>query len=94
MNEFFTLAVLGTFAGMVAFVSIVTQVIKQFLNIDPKWIALFLSLLAVVFTQIVIPGAITYESFFLGFANWLLVTGAAIGLYEGVHGVTKFVNGK
>ena len=82
------LATFSTFTGMVAAVTLLTQVLKQFFKkTDPKWIALFVSGVAVVFVEMVIPHMISYESAFLAFANWLLVTGAAIGLFEGGRSV-------
>ena len=84
MNGFMNLATFSTFAGMVAAVTLLTQVLKQFTKkINPKWIALFVAGIVVIFVEIVIPDRISYESAFLAFANWLLVTGASIGLFEG-----------
>ena len=83
------LTVMGTFSGMTAAVTLLTQVVKQFIKVDPKWIALAIAGVAVTFVQLVIPGAPTYESAFLACANWLLVTGASVGLFEGGRSVGK-----
>jgi len=78
------LAAFSSFTGMVTAVTLLTQVLKQFVKtIDPKWIALMVSGVIVVFMELVIPNLITTESVFLALANWLLITGAAIGLFEG-----------
>ena len=90
MNGFMTLSVFSTFTGMVAAVTLLTQVLKQFVFIvNPKWLALFVSGVTVIFMELVIPNRINYESIFLAFANWLLVTGSAIGLFEGGKSVGR-----
>ena len=83
MNNFMSLDALGTLTGMVLFVTLVTQLLKQYIKLDPKLLALIVAAVAVVFVQLVIPSLITYESVFLAVANIIIVTGSAIGLYEG-----------
>ncbi len=83
MNDFITLQMLGTFSGITVAVTMLTQVIKNFVAVDPKWIALFLSFLLTLGIQ-VLPNALSATSIVIAFCNWLLVTGTSIGLFEGV----------
>lgn len=92
MNEFVTVDLLASFAGMVAIVCGLTQMVKHILSIDPKWIALALAFLAVLVTQ-VLSGPITVTSVALGLFNTLAVASAAIGLFEGAKGIKQGIAG-
>ena len=89
MNEFMNESVLGTFSGMVATVTILTQFIKHYVKrCDPKWIALVVSVAAVMAIA-AWPGAPSYQSIFMAADNVLLVAGSSIGLFEGGKSVGK-----
>ena len=81
--EFLSWEVLGTTAGITAAITAATQIIKQFVNIDPKWIALILAAVITFAIQIV-SSDFAFERFFMSALNALFVTGAVIGSYEGV----------
>ena len=80
MNEFFRIEFLGTFSGAVLAVTLLTQVVKQFININPKWISFFFSVI-IVFTVTAISG-ITPTKLILAVFNSLLVVGSATGAYK------------
>jgi hypothetical protein len=81
MNEFVTPDYLGTFAGMVAAVTMLTQILKQFIKVDPKWISLGAAL-AVVAVCKVLPNPPSFRDILLELLNAAFVCGAAIGLFE------------
>ena len=84
MNEFFTPDMLKTFAGSVAAVTALTQVLKTYIpqKLDPKWLALVLSIIITFGVQFVFDGA-TSENWIMSAFNALAITGASIGAYEG-----------
>lgn len=82
MSRFLTPETLTSFAGTALAVTTLTQVIKYFIKVNPKWIALGLSLLLVnVFQPLSAP--VTLSDIVIQIANCLIVTGASIGLFEG-----------
>ncbi|MDR0381661.1 MAG: hypothetical protein LBH86_06705 [Oscillospiraceae bacterium] len=81
MNEFITPDYLGTFAGMVAAVTALTQIAKQFFKVDPKWISLGAALVMVTVCK-VLPHPPGLSDIFLELLNAVFVCGAAIGLFE------------
>jgi hypothetical protein len=79
---------------MVAFVTVATQVLKHFIKgVDPKWFALAVAGVAVGAVQGAFPDGFTFENAFLAVANTLIVTGAAIGLFEGSKSIGKVLRG-
>jgi hypothetical protein len=81
-HVFLTWEFLGTFMGAVIGVTTLTQVIKIFIKIDPKWISLALATAIMLVVQINVAGDFRVESFVISAFNALLVTGASIGLFE------------
>lgn len=85
MEEFFTLDILQTYAGMVAAVTIMVQFSKGFLKEAPDWwvriLAFTTSMVLQAFVLYVSQG-ITVETIGLGILNAVLITLAAIGTYE------------
>jgi len=79
---------LATSAGCATAVTALTQVIKQYVNIDPKWIALVLSLVITLGLQLFVnlDSAVNLgfsaSSVILAVLNSFMVTGASIGLFE------------
>lgn len=82
MTEFLTWELLSTFAGSVAAVTLITQLAKQYLNLDPKWIALAASILVCVAVQAFYLQDFTAAGLVLMGFNILVVLAAAIGSYE------------
>ncbi len=82
MDQFITMEMLGTFGGMVIITTALTQIIKRFLSVDPKWIALALAALLVAASQL-LTTPLSSTSILVALCNWLLVTSAAIGAFEG-----------
>ena len=79
--EQLTWEMLGTTAGAATAVSLLTQIIKHFLPIDPKWIALGLALVILIGVQL-ISGDFAPASFLLSVFNALVATGTSVGVYE------------
>jgi len=90
MNEFITVEVLGTFAGITAATCVLTEVIKRYISIDPKWIALAVAGLLCFGRALIFTGDFSAGGIFMTTVNWLVVTGSSIGLFEGA--VKKFEN--
>lgn len=82
MDQFISMEMLGTFGGMVIITTTLTQIIKRFLAADPKWIALALAALLVTVSQL-LSTPLSSTSVVVALCNWLLVTSAAIGAFEG-----------
>ena len=80
MNDFLNWGLLGTFAGSVATVTALTQIAKNFIRLNPKWISLILSVV-VVFT-VNLKYDVSIQNIILSGLNALLVTGLATGAYK------------
>ena len=89
MEEILSWSHLGTGAAVSAVVTGLTQVLKYFIpekimnKLDPKWIALALSVIITIGHQM-IYGDFAIETFALSALNAVMSTGAAIGGYEGL----------
>ena len=84
MEEILTWANLGTAAGVSAAVVTLTQILKRYIpKIDPKWIALVLSVI-ITFTNQFIHNDFLMETFILSALNAIISAGTAIGAYEGI----------
>lgn len=81
MENFLTWEMLGTFAGAVLAVTALTQVLKNYIRFDAKWVALVLSILIVIGLQFVL-GNFAVESWVLAVLNALVVAGTSIGAFE------------
>ncbi|MBC8537263.1 hypothetical protein [Feifania hominis] len=84
MEEFFTWEYLATFAGASAAVTLITQVIKRYVSIDPKWIALAASLVIEAGIQFLYLRDFTVSGIFLAVVNVFVVLAAAVGVFETV----------
>ena len=79
MDEAFNWAQLGTVAGVATAVTLLTQTLKRFVpRVDPKWIALGLSLIISLTHMIAFLG-IRIETAVLTLLNAVVAAGAAIG---------------
>ena len=90
LNQFFTIDMIGTMAGMTAFVMLLTQITKWIVSgtvvekLNTKWYALFWSLIGngaiLVFSQ-----DMNAQSIFSAIINVLLVAAAATGVFDGAR---------
>ena len=83
MQDFITWEFLGTFGGSAIAVTALTQIVKRYISIDPKWIALILALIVTIGAQVV-NGELMLVSFIMSALNALLVAGASVGTFEAV----------
>jgi uncharacterized membrane protein len=81
MNDFFTLSYIGTFAGMVVAVNLLTQATKTFFDFATRWLVLAYALILQV-CIIIITGRFDLTSIILGIINAVLVAMTAIGAYQ------------
>ena len=90
LNDFITLEFLGTFSGVVVVVTLLTQIVKRFVTaIDPKWIALAFAVAVSTLKELAV-GDLSVPGWILAGLNALVITGAAIGTFEGAKGLGKF----
>lgn len=82
MNGFLELGSLLSFAGSAAAVTAVTQVLKQYIKIDPKKIALIAAGFIVFGVWFLHFKDFMAEGVFLCLLNWILVAGASTGVFE------------
>jgi hypothetical protein len=84
MTEFFTLAWLGTAAGIVAAVALLTQVTKFFIKaaIDPKIYCLIWSFVFSLAVALWVTPAATAADWFSAVINMFLIASAASGTFE------------
>ena len=74
---------LRTAADIATAVTILTQIIKRHINIDPKLIALVLSIVITVVIQM-IEVDFSFQTIIQSLLNSILTAGASIGAYEAV----------
>lgn len=85
MNEFFSWEFLATFAGSIAFVTTVTQVIKYYLpKIEPKFIALGAALFVTFAIQLLFYKDLSLEGLVLALFNVFAVLFGSIGTFEAI----------
>lgn len=84
MNEFLTWEFLTTFTGMVAFVTAVTQLVKFYVNLDPKWIALVAAIVGQFSVQLAFVKDFSMEGIIMTVFNIVSVLLGAIGTFETV----------
>lgn len=84
MTEFFTLDWLGTAAGMVAFVALMTEVCKFLVRrpVDPKWYCIGWAAAAMLVSSLWLNPVTDGPGVFTAFINLLLVATAATGTFE------------
>lgn len=85
-SEYFTMAQLGTMAGMVVLVALFVQVTKKLVRRTmPDWAVrvytVIIALLAQAF-YVAVKGPYTLEAFGLAFINGVLVAAISMGAYE------------
>ena len=95
MSEFITWEFISSFVGVVAATCILTEVIKFYIKIDAKYIALLVAGILSFGYGLLFVRDFSAESIFMIFINWIFVTGAAIGLFEGfVKNIESFFMSK
>ena len=82
MNEFLTWDFLGSFAGAVAAIGLLTQLAKRYVAIDPKWMALVFSVFVGVALQLFYWQDFTAAGWTMTFFNICVLLTSAIGGYE------------
>lgn len=98
LSQFFSVDILATMAGMVAFVMILTEITKHFVKgtavekFDTRWYGLFWSIVANVAALVFLTHDYSAQGIFTCFINILLVTVAASGTFD--VGKTVKVNGE
>lgn len=83
MNEFVSIEILGTIAGCSAIITLLTQVLKKYLQekIDTKWLALVFSVIIGVL-RIVYVGQYDFAGIVSGIINMFILLSISIGIYE------------
>ena len=83
MSEFISIEVLGTIAGCSAVITLLVQVLKQYLpdTIDSKWLALIFSVMIGV-VRIIYIGQYDFSGIVSGVINIFVLLSMAIGIYE------------
>lgn len=86
MNEFFTWAALGTYAGATVLTMMVTQLFKgvRFIEQIPTRLFAYLVALIVLLMASIITGTLTFESGSLAAINAVVVALAASGGYDAI----------
>lgn len=84
MNEFFTVEFLCTFGGMVAFVTAITEIVKRYVNVDPKWVALVAAIVGQAAVQFVFLQDFTPSGIVMALFNVVAVLLGSIGAFETV----------
>ena len=82
MNEFFTYEFLSTFTGMIAFVTATTQIIKYYVAVDPKWVALFSAVFGQIIVQLFYFKDFSAQGVVMALINVIAVLLGAIGAFE------------
>lgn len=83
MNEFITWEFLTTYGGMVAAVTILTQVIKGYIpRLDPKWTALIIAFIGQIGVQLLFRQDYSVQGIFMALINVFMVLAGSVGAYE------------
>ena len=86
MQEFFTWAMLGTYAGAVLATTLITQLLKEWLKSIPTRIVSYAIALVVLLAAAAFNNALTLADGALCLFNAVIVSLAANGGYEAVAG--------
>ena len=86
MQEFFTWAMLGTYAGAVLATTLITQLLKEWLKSIPTRIVSYVIALVVLLAAAAFNNALTLADGALCLFNAVIVSLAANGWYEAVAG--------
>lgn len=89
MQEFFTWAMLGTYAGAVVAVTLITQLVKEWLKAVPTRIVSYVIALAVLLLAAAFNGSLTLADGALCLFNAVIVSLAANGGFEALKDATK-----
>ena len=83
MNDFVSIEILGTIAGCSAIITVLTQVLKQYLpkSLDTKWLALAFSIIIGVL-RIIYVGQFDFAGIVSGIFNIFILLSISIGIYE------------
>lgn len=83
MNDFVSIEILGTIAGCSAIITVLTQVLKQYLpeNLDTKWLALVFSIIIGVL-RIIYVGQFDFAGIVSEIFNIFILLSISIGIYE------------
>ena len=84
MNEFFSWEYMATYGGMTVFVTTVTQVLKHYVNISPKWVALASAVIGQAAVQVLHLKDLSASGIAMSVFNALCVLLGAVGAYETV----------
>lgn len=84
MNEFFSWEYMATYGGMTLFVTTATQVIKHYININPKWIALAAAIIGQIAVQALYLKDFSLSGIAMSVFNTFCVLLSAVGTYETV----------
>ena len=82
MNEFFTWEMIATFGGMLALVSAVTQIVKYYVSVDPKWIALGTAIIGQLAVQFLFYKDFSVGGIVMALINVVAVLAGSITLFE------------
>ena len=89
MQEFFTWAMLGTYAGAVLATTLITQLIKEWLKSVPTRIVSYVIALVVLLAAAAFNNALTLAYGALCLFNAVIVSLAANGGFEALKDATK-----
>ena len=89
MQEFFTWAMLGTYAGAVLATTLITQLIKEWLKSVPTRIVSYVIALVVLLAAAAFNNALTLADGALCLFNAVIVSLAANGGFEAITNATK-----
>lgn len=89
MQEFFTWAMLGTYAGAVLATTLITQLIKEWLKSVPTRIVSYVIALVVLLAAAAFNNALTLADGALCLFNAVIVSLAANGGFEALKNATK-----
>ncbi len=84
MNGVLTWEYVASFGGMTVIVTTITQVIKQYININPKWIALIATVILQAMVQIFYYNDFSANGIILGIINIFAVLLGSIGTHQAV----------
>lgn len=83
MADFVSIEILGTMAGCSIIITLITQVLKNYLpeKIDTKWLALLISTIIGILRMLYI-GDYSMDGIISGILNIFVLLASSIGVYE------------
>ena len=84
MRDLVSTEFLSSLAGMAAVTSVIVQVLKSNLGIDPRWINLLVSMIVSIIYTVILVGDMSPTAMVLMVINGFVVTGASTGAYENI----------